>query len=148
MGGLTPVTPACIMRSAEALGVPPLAIIGILSVERGQVGRGTPDPNGTTDYGPMQINSIWFRTLWSRFRLTPRTIENNGCVNIWSGAWILRHEWRANGPKSSVWNAIANYHSRTPWLARGYALQVFHNLSQGVSVPALLNSTNAVVDGY
>jgi hypothetical protein len=55
----TPVTVACVRRAARAERVPLAALVGLLKVEGGQVGRQHANRNGTFDMGPMQINTIW-----------------------------------------------------------------------------------------
>lgn len=139
---LTPVTPVCIEQSSLRLGVPVLAIVGILTVEKGRVGYATPDTNGTRDYGPMQINTIWLPVLQDRFHLSAATIEDSGCVNVLAGTWILRHVWRGLGRNASIWQAIARYHSDTPSLANPYAWRVYRHLRAGIQLNQLLRTLN------
>ena len=139
---LRPVTPVCIMEASVRMGVPPLALVGIMTVEGGQVGRSTPDLNGTRDFGPMQINSVNLPRLRARFGLSRQAIEDDGCANVWAGAWILRREWLADGPDTSVWLAIAHYHSDIMALARPYAFKVYRTLARGVSLLAVLRHAN------
>jgi hypothetical protein len=139
---LRPVTPACLVEAGLRMGVPPLALVGIMTVEDGQVGRSTPDSNGTRDFGPMQINSVNLPRLWARFGLSRRTIEDNGCANVWAGAWILRKAWLADGSGTSVWLAIAHYHSSDMAFARPYALKVYRTLARGISLQAVLRHAN------
>ncbi len=49
----------CINEAAVTYSVPASLIISVLSVEGGEVGMASPNSNGTFDYGPMQINTIW-----------------------------------------------------------------------------------------
>lgn len=140
---MTPVTPDCIAQAARRMAIPVLAIVGILSVERGQVGRATPDPDGTYDYGPMQINTVWLPHLAARFHLSVRAVRDRGCTNIMAGTWILREEWRSLGADGSIWMAIADYHSHTPALAFPYAWQVYDRLRRGVRLASLLRFINA-----
>ena len=139
---LTPVTPVCIEQTSLSLGIPVLAIVGILTVEQGRVGYATPDANGTWDYGPMQINTIWLPVLWDRFHLSRSLLEDQGCVNVLAGAWILRHDWRGLGPQASIWQAIARYHSDTPDIAKPYAWRVYRHLRAGIHLNQLLRHIN------
>lgn len=136
----TPVTAQCLLRAAWINHVPVLALIGILTVEQGRVGHKTPDSNGTADYGPMQINTIWLPRLWSRFHISRREVEDAGCINVAAGAWILHHDWQRIGFTHSIWQAIARYHSATPQLADPYAWHIYHNLSHGIPIHALLET--------
>ena len=139
---LRPVTAACIVEAGIRMDVPPLALVGIMRVEDGQVGRSTPDQNGTRDFGPMQINTVNVPRLRARFGLSRQAIEDNGCANVWAGAWILRREWLADGPDTSIWLAIAHYHSDVMALARPYVLRVYRALARGISLQAVLNHAN------
>lgn len=139
---LTPVTPSCLVTAAAEARVPLLAVLGILTVERGQVGQASPDQNGTYDYGPMQINSVWLPILASRFHLSRWAIQDSGCLNVAVGAWILSHDWRTLGAGASIWQAIAQYHSTTAALADPYAWRVYNNLRRGVRVQHLIRVIN------
>lgn len=63
--------------------------------------------NGTYDFGLMQINTIWAKTLgkerWASL--------GDACTNVKTGAWILRQCIDSYG---YGWKAIGCYNSRTP----------------------------------
>lgn len=119
---IEPVTIACVVEAASAQKVPLAALVSIMSHEHGRVGHRTPNPNGTYDYGPMQINTIWLDEIRSVANVSEGQLLNDGCVNVLIGAWILRR--RLIRAKGNVWTAIGTYHSFTKHLAAGYRRRV------------------------
>lgn len=99
----------CINQAAITYHVPAEVIISVLKVEGGRAGTASPNKNGTYDYGPMQINSIWAKTL-APHGYTLEQIRNDPCVNVWVGTWILSQKIAQS---SNLWRGIANYHSYT-----------------------------------
>lgn len=108
---VTPVTAECIDLSARAAKIPPVVLAGILAQENGKVGQRRKNKNGTFDYGPMQINSVWLPTL-AKYGIPESAVLNNGCVNVYVGAWILRSH--VNDNNNDMAKAIGAYHSKTP----------------------------------
>lgn len=78
----------CINQAAVAYHVPAKLIVSVLLTEDGKVGMAKLNKNGTYDYGPMQINTIWLNRL-RRFGYTQDDIQFNPCVNVYVGTWIL-----------------------------------------------------------
>lgn len=120
-----PVT--CINRAAIKYQVPATIIISVLSVERGRVGFAHTNPNGTLDYGPMQINSLWLPTL-KKYGITWQQLEDNPCINVNVGTWILSQKI-ANS--ATLWRGVADYHShayRQNTLYRQKVLQAYSQL--------------------
>jgi len=78
--------------------------------------------NGTYDYGIMQINSWWYKTLgkenWQRL--------GDPCFNIHVGAWILRQCMDKYGYS---WDAIACYAAGTPKKGRWYTWRIYNTLN-------------------
>src|SRR3989338_2616369 len=83
----------CINQAAIQYHVPATLIVSVLKIENGQVGDANPNLNGTVDYGPMQINSIWLPEI-SRYGYSAELIQY-----IASGA--------------DLWQGVGNYHSHT-----------------------------------
>lgn len=100
---------ACIQTAATAFKVHPLLIKVLLDVEGGRPGTASANTNKTHDYGPMQINGIWFDDL-ARFGITPHQIRYDACINIYAGTWIFMTEYAR---VKDVGLALANYHSKT-----------------------------------
>ncbi|MCL2761524.1 MAG: lytic transglycosylase domain-containing protein, partial [Desulfuromonadales bacterium] len=77
--------------------------------------------NGTYDYGVMQINSSWAKTLgrerWNAL--------SDPCTNIKTGAWILRQCVDKFG---YTWKAVGCYNSSTPSKGSVYAHKVYNAL--------------------
>ena len=110
----------CINQAAIAYHVPATLILSVLAVEGGAVGLASANKNGTVDYGPMQINSIWL----SKIRLygyTQHQLQYDPCVNVKVGAWILSQNI-ANA--ATTWRGAGSYHSHTAILNQQYQTKV------------------------
>ena len=87
--------------------------------------------NGSYDLGPMQINTIWIPELakyWNVDQATAiRWVKDDPCTNINVSAWILRQHINETG---SLSQAIAHYHSRTPYYGRRYKKKVVEALQK------------------
>jgi soluble lytic murein transglycosylase-like protein len=77
----------------------------------------------STDYGLMQINSMWLGTL-QRYGVTGDSLFKP-CVNADVGAWILADNFRRLGV---TWNAVGAYNAMTPWKRVKYATGVYNKL--------------------
>ncbi|MHB8549221.1 MAG: lytic transglycosylase domain-containing protein [Thermoplasmataceae archaeon] len=111
----------CIREVAHRYSIPPLILGGVLLTEHGQPGAVNPDPNGTDDYGPMQINSVWLPVL-ATLGIGPRRLADDGCLNVLVGGAILALQRQA--ADGSLWTAIGWYHSRNRILAQQYRRSV------------------------
>lgn len=134
---LIPVTLACLMQVAAnsaavaqsagtpEIAVPPHLLATILSVEGGEVGKWSPNSNGTYDIGPGQINTIWLPELARAYGRTEQAVAAaltyDGCFNVAVSAWILQKNIREMG---GVWQGVGAYHSRTPQRGASYAIRV------------------------
>ena len=110
----------CINQAAIAYHVPATLILSVLAVEGGAVGLASANKNGTVDYGPMHINSIWL----SKIRLygyTQHQLQYDPCVNVKVGAWILSQNI-ANA--ATTWRGVGSYHSHTAILNQQYQTKV------------------------
>ena len=112
----------CMLLAAAVYHLPPRALPVIAAIEGGSVGVVRPDPNGTDDFGLMQVNSVWLDALARRARLsvaaTRARLIGDACFNIAAAALILRTETdRENG---NFMRAIGDYHSATPALNAAY----------------------------
>lgn len=104
---LTAVEAECIIDASKRFSVPAALILTILDVEGGEVGVRAKNNNGTWDMGPMQVNTCHMEEL-SPFGLTEREIEENGCLNIQVGAWLLKRQMTQTG---NIAEAVGRYHS-------------------------------------
>ena len=108
MSSSTPAHSFCFAEAAAEYGVAPQLLWAISRQESGNdqsaVRRNT---NGTYDYGHMQINSSWAKTLGpSRWAALA-----DPCQSTRTGAWILNQCIQQYGYN---WKAVGCYHSRTP----------------------------------
>ena len=118
---------ACMLTASNMYNVPAAVMIGIMHVEGGYVGqKAGPNINGSYDLGPMQVNSLWVPKLARLWNVDQRTaqswLQNDGCVNVHVGAWILKQ--RIVEAKGNLYGGIAHYHSYTPSLGAAYATKV------------------------
>lgn len=90
--------------------VPATLIIAVLATENGHNGTAKVNTNGTIDYGPMQINSIWLPEL-KKYGYSCEDIQYNPCLNVKVGSWILSRAIANNG---ILWTGVGDYHSRQP----------------------------------
>ena len=105
----------CIVDAANEYALPRELIDVVLDLEGGHVGTSSLNTNGTRDLGPMQVNTWWLeprrgRTTLASFGLTAETLQWDGCVNIYAGAWILA---RLSADFPSWVDVLARYHSPT-----------------------------------
>lgn len=116
----------CINQAAITYFVPAKVIISVLKTEGGRVGLAKPNKNGTIDYGPMQINSIWLKKI-APFGYTQQQIQYDPCVNVMVGTWILSREIAS---AQNYWQGIANYHSHTIKFNQSYQQKVRYRYSK------------------
>lgn len=116
----------CINLAAMQYHVPAVIIIAVLKTEGGRVGHANSNKNGTIDYGPMQINSIWLDKL-KKHGYSAHDLQYNPCLNVAAGTWILA---QAIAEDQSIWKGIGNYHSHTYMknLSYQYKVNVFTTL--------------------
>ncbi|MBI1326444.1 MAG: transglycosylase SLT domain-containing protein [Alphaproteobacteria bacterium] len=122
---LTKVIAACLLLAAQTYEVPPAVLVGIMQVEGGKVGQEVKNKNGTSDLGPMQINTLWIPQLAQYWGISEtdayRIVRDDPCTNMGVAAWILRNHHLETG---SLSQAISYYHSRTPSLGGKYKYKV------------------------
>ncbi len=126
----------CINQAAVVYQVPAELILSVLAIEGGRVGLALPNKNGSFDYGPMQINSIWLPRL-QVYGYTKQQLQYDPCVNVMVGTWILSQNIVH---ASTAWRGIGGYHSHTPALNYHYQTKVFEVyqlLSHYLSDPAI-----------
>ncbi len=141
----------CINQAAVTYYVPAQVIISVLGVEGGKVGMASPNTNGTYDYGPMQINSIWLPKI-ARYGYTKEQVQYDPCINVMVGTWILSNniaDTLAASSSGGYWQGVAGYHSRTPSLNATYQNKVLNNykfLSDVLSRPLAIREQNQSIN--
>jgi soluble lytic murein transglycosylase-like protein len=133
---------ACLLLASQTYKVPPAVMIGIMHVEGGRVGQQVLNSNGSYDLGPMQVNTIWLPQLSRLWNVDVSTaqgwVRDNGCVNVYVAAWILRQKIDST---TGLYSGIAHYHSGTPWRGQRYADKVVTVMqSKGLLVANLTHS--------
>ena len=98
------IPPACIISAANHYNIPVVALVSILKVEGGKVGKAYPRKSGTY-YGPYQISGIWLSEL-QKWGFTADTLQHNACANVTAAAYVLAH-YKAREPQWA--NALARY---------------------------------------
>lgn len=136
---------ACLLLAAKTYQVPPAVMIGIMHVEGGRVGQQVLNTNGSYDLGPMQVNTIWLpelAKLWNVDRATAHSwVRDNGCVNVYVSAWILRQKIDKT---YGLYSGIAHYHSGTPGRGQRYANKVIAAMQRKGLVVQALNGQPSV----
>ena len=113
-----PAEAFCFEEAGAMYGVSPVLLWAIAKVESNF------DPtainhnkNGSYDYGVMQINSSWYKTLgaerWDKL--------SDACMNVKIGAWVLSHCMKEKGYS---WDGVGCYNARSPEKSRAYAEKV------------------------
>jgi hypothetical protein len=119
---VVPLTKACVLAAAVAFGHPPEALWSLLSVEHGQVGQAHLNANGSSDYGPFQVNDVHVPGLAKLLGVskndTAVALRDDGCFNAYAAAYLLR--LRVDDAGGDLWLAMGNYHSRTPAVRGAY----------------------------
>lgn len=114
----------CFQEAGERYGVAPQVLWGIAQIESNfnpnAVNR---NKNGSYDYGVMQINSSWRKTLGEQLWKS----LSDPCTNVMTGAYILRQCMDKYG---NSWKAIGCYNSQTPVHRDRYANKVYQVLVQ------------------
>ncbi|MDR3153162.1 MAG: transglycosylase SLT domain-containing protein [Deltaproteobacteria bacterium] len=135
---VSPVTFQCLEESAARFQVPLAMILMIMDTESGSVGRASPNPNGSRDLGPMQVNTWWLGRL-APFGVTEELLRDDGCVNVAVAAWILRGALSEGGGPLA---AVASYHSPKPGRGRIYLKAVLERAGK-LDVERTLARANA-----
>lgn len=136
---ISPVTVECVVDAAKSQHVPLAGLVAIIAAEGGRVGQVIHNANGTWDIGPGQVNSSWLDSLAAR-RISEGVLQNNGCVNVLSAAWIFKQalvEMRGD-----IWAAIGRYHSHRGPLALNYQRRVYHLLRSSLNVREVVARAN------
>lgn len=129
-----PITVDCVLAAAERQALDPLRVLAVLKTEGGRIGRFTPNPNGSYDIGPMQINTVQLSDLSKMYEVGPGKIAQllayDGCFNVSVGAWLLRIKTDEVG--GDFWRGIGRYRSKNPSVANPYILRVHRNMKSMV----------------
>ncbi|WP_241136773.1 lytic transglycosylase domain-containing protein [Achromobacter insuavis] len=117
--------PTCVAQAAADYSLPLRGLIALWLTEGGRVGTVSKNTNKTSDFGPMQVNTVWARRLARDFGVTEEHLTNDFCMSIRAGAYILRYEINMAG--GDFWEGVGHYHSRTPKFKYPYIQRVYQN---------------------
>lgn len=101
------VPQACIERASQTYGVPKRDILAIMKNEGAAPGVAAPDPNGTVDLGPMQVNTCHLPRL-VRYGYSYSKLLDNPCANVMAGTWVFARCLQIEG---NLINAVACYNA-------------------------------------
>ena len=125
------VIAACILLAAQNYEVPPAVLLGIYQVEGGTVGQENHNTNGSSDLGPMQINTVWIPELAEHWGVSEQTaqkwVRDDPCTNVRVAAWILKQPINETG---DLTKAISQYHSRSNQQGRKYRKMVINSMKE------------------
>ena len=110
----------CINQAAVTYHVPATVIISVLKAENGHVGDARRNKNGSIDYGPMQINSLWLPKI-RPYGYTEQSLQHNPCANVAVGTWILAQQILLS---KDYWRGVGNYHSHDATRNANYQYKV------------------------
>ena len=119
----TPVE-RCILPAADYHGVNAHILRAILRVEsRLNPETVSKNDNGSVDVGIGGMNSRNFKEL-AKFGIGPEHLRD-GCIGTYVAAWHLKKGMAAKG---NTWEAIARYHSSTPYFNKRYQILLYNDL--------------------
>lgn len=139
---LKPLRPECVIFYSNVYKVPISLIVAVLKNEGGWVGLKKENTNGSFDYGPMQINSIWLDEL-KKYKIDEYRLKNDGCINLMVGTWILSNKIHKY---NTFYEAVGRYHSNTPKYKDKYANRIFANLYKKHDVKKMLERINRNIE--
>lgn len=130
---IVPLTMACLLEASSFYDIDSRVFEAIRIAEGGKVGHVVRNTDGTYDLGPFQINTRWLRIFRSAHHpMDPVQIAQNGCVNAYVAAYILRRNMDEG--HENLWVAVGHYHSHNPREARKYRLRVYRILRRLSSI--------------
>lgn len=108
----------CLGKVSEASNVHPAVLMSFLLTEGADVAHIRQNTDGSYDIGPMQINSINWKTYYDKYAIAPISIRFDWCVNLVVGAKIVREHFDRHGRGAindwdTFYQVAAEYHSRT-----------------------------------
>lgn len=121
----------CFEEAGELYNISPVLLWGIAKGESGfDPGAINRNRNGSYDFGLMQINSFWAKTLgpslWGQL--------GDPCTNVKVGAWVLAQCMQRFG---YTWEAVGCYNAASKSKRATYAQRIYSILTKaGVYAPA------------
>lgn len=100
----------CSIAAAVKYAVPANIVLAVAEKEAGKPGQRTRNSNGTQDFGPMQLNTVYLKDL-ARYGITANDVAAAGCYSFELATWRLRQHIKNDS--GDLWTRAANFHSRT-----------------------------------
>lgn len=104
----------CFKEAGKAMKIDPILLLAI-SIQESRLKSGAIGVNRNSqnqivsmDYGLMQINSKNLEKIFIDFGINRNILLNNPCINVYAGAYILRHnfnKWGENWWSVGAYNA-------------------------------------------
>lgn len=116
----------CIEQASAHYRAHPLLVRAVRMTENGKVGQVSVNKDGSSDLGPMQINTVHLPEL-SKLGITKDMLVRDACLNIYIGTYYLQKEIIK---AKDFWQGVGNYRSRTPSLNVEYQGRVWSNLQK------------------
>lgn len=99
----------CFNQAGHDYGIDPLLLTAI-SIKESRLNPGAingSNSNGSEDVCGMQINSSHYGRLKS-FNITRRDLLSDPCICVYTGAWVLAHNFRSWGKN---WDSVGMYNT-------------------------------------
>jgi hypothetical protein len=116
----------CIVMATAHYKAHPLLVQAVRMTENGKVGQVIVNKNGSSDLGPMGINTVNLPEL-SKLGITKDMLVQDGCLNIFIGTYYLQ---KAILKAPDIWTGVGNYRSKTPSYNLEYQRRVWSNLQK------------------
>lgn len=113
---------ACLDRATLHYGVDKNIMMAIKATEGGSTGKASKNSNATFDYGEFQVNDFWWDKTSLLGDVSREDVMNDSCLNAWVATYIYA---RQLAQTEDPWEAVGNYHSRTPKHHYRYRMVVF-----------------------
>ncbi len=105
---------SCFKKAANKHNIPLDLLLAVSYTEsRFKTGLNGKNKNGTRDYGPMQINSIWSKQA-KKVGYNWKKIKTNPCTNIMFGGYILKYNRKRMGSWTAAIGAYNAGFGNTP----------------------------------
>ena len=99
----------CFDQAGKDYGIDPLLLMSISIKEsrlKSDAINGS-NRNGTEDVCGMQVNSSHYGKL-KNFNITRERLLNDPCICVYTGAWVLAHNFRSYGKN---WDSVGMYNT-------------------------------------
>jgi hypothetical protein len=139
---------ACMVATAAFYHLPPRVLPSIQVVEGGRPGMISPNTDGSSDFGVMQVNSLWaprFAAITGMAEDAVRArLIADPCFNIAASGAIMRVY--LNESRGDLLRAVGFYHSHTPERATAYQEKVLGAATRLFVRPPAMATTIAAMN--